>query len=415
MKKIKVLSGLAVLGTCLAAVVSCGESEAKLTNEDIVKAALSANILYRNDSVSMRDTTWEQVNELDKTSADYVIALTQYTYLDDVGNSYVVPISWEYDETYFSSIKEDDEAKSITLKPKFPKTYLDVTEISLTATATLEDVSLSATYVLSAKNDKDPTTAVQPEMVRASVSDVIAAENSKETAYYVTGKVKYVCDSKQNEIESINAYGDLILEDLDDSSQSIFVYGLSANFRALSYDGDNQVFKFSNKKDAATDSVLSKVKKGDTITIAAIRSDYGDTKELVGVLSSVNFERANAQEATIEEILESEGASSKSLAGRYLFSSTATVKTLKNDQYGNMTLVDDNDNEVTVYGATASENKISFNFKDSWRYSISNPKDWLTNETSAAIKEGDKISFTCCRCDYKGAIQLALEGVKKVA
>lgn len=413
MKKIKILSAVAVLGAVVGSLVSCGETEEVLTNEDIVKAALNANILYRNDSVSMRDTTWNQVNELDKTNSDYVIALTQYTYLDDVGNSYVVPISWEYNETNFSSIKVDEESKSITLKPKFPSTYLETTAINLKASATYEDVTLSSSYVLSAKNDKDPSLSVQPEFVKASVSDVLDVENNKETAYVVRGKVKYPCDAKQNQVDAMNAFGDLILEDEDDPSKTIFVYGLSASFKALSF-ADN-LYSFKNAKDAATDSVLSQVKAGDTITMVAIRSDYGETKRLVGVLSSVNDERSNVQEATLEEILDSAGPDSKNLAGQYLFSSTATVKTLKGDQYGNMTITDGNGNDVTVYGATASDNKISFNYKNSWRYSISNPKDWLTNETSAAIKEGDKISFIAARCDYKGTIQLCLESVKKVA
>lgn len=87
---------------------------------------------------------------------------------------------------------------------------------------------------------------------------------------------------------------------------------------------------------------------------------------------------------------------------------TATVKYWKDanateaDKYGNLVLTD-GENELTVYGATATATALAWD--NSSAYAFDNPKDFLTNEVTKAIKLGDQVKMKMIRADYKGAVQ----------
>ena len=86
---------------------------------------------------------------------------------------------------------------------------------------------------------------------------------------------------------------------------------------------------------------------------------------------------------------------------------TATVKSWKDassekDKYGNMVLTDGT-NDLVIYGATATATALAWD--NSSAYAFTNPKDFLTNEVTAALAIGDEVTMKLIRADYNGAIQ----------
>ncbi len=86
--------------------------------------------------------------------------------------------------------------------------------------------------------------------------------------------------------------------------------------------------------------------------------------------------------------------------GKYLYITEGEVVESEGDQYGNMYLQDGEGNKIQVYGATASISALNFDMKEK-KYSFSNPKDFLTNEDTKTIKNGDKLKVAAIRADYK--------------
>ena len=71
-------------------------------------------------------------------------------------------------------------------------------------------------------------------------------------------------------------------------------------------------------------------------------------------------------------------------------------------EFGNMTLTD-GENDLTIYGASATETALAWDKASS--YAFTNPKDFLTNEVTAALNIGDEVTMKLIRADYNGAIQ----------
>ena len=83
----------------------------------------------------------------------------------------------------------------------------------------------------------------------------------------------------------------------------------------------------------------------------------------------------------------------------------ATIKAWKNeaaDKYGNMT-VTDGTTDLVMYGVSATATALAWD--GAGAYSFSNPQDFLTNETTKALKVGDKITLKMIRADYNGTVQ----------
>lgn len=79
----------------------------------------------------------------------------------------------------------------------------------------------------------------------------------------------------------------------------------------------------------------------------------------------------------------------------------ATIKAFKSgdtkDEYGNMTITDGT-SDVAIYGASATATALAWD--GAGEYAFTNPKDFLTNETTSALKVGDEITMKLIRADY---------------
>lgn len=90
----------------------------------------------------------------------------------------------------------------------------------------------------------------------------------------------------------------------------------------------------------------------------------------------------------------------------------ATIKAFKSgdtkDKYGNMTITDGT-SDVAIYGATATATALAWD--GAGEYAFTNPQDFLTNETTSALKVGDEITMKLIRADYiKDGVTQAIQG-----
>ena len=90
----------------------------------------------------------------------------------------------------------------------------------------------------------------------------------------------------------------------------------------------------------------------------------------------------------------------------------ATIKAFKSgdtkDKYGNMTITDGT-SDVAIYGSTATATALAWD--GAGEYAFTNPQDFLTNETTSALKVGDEITMKLIRADYiKDGVTQAIQG-----
>ena len=67
------------------------------------------------------------------------------------------------------------------------------------------------------------------------------------------------------------------------------------------------------------------------------------------------------------------------------------------DQYGNMTITDGT-TDLVIYGCSATATALAWD--GAGEYAFTNPKDFLTNDVTKALKVGDEITMKLIRADY---------------
>ncbi len=377
--------------------------------EDEVMAGTPALYLTSSETVTVSDKAYQEVDGINVSynNEDLFVGETVQLGVTLAGSLVEGGATWTSSDEKIATVDENGLVTGVSAG-----------KVTITATSKT-NAEFSASVELECK-----VRAGQPEFVKASVADVLAddAEDGKQ-AYVVRGKVAgfgQKKDSLSDDSKDAGVYGNLYLEDLDDSSKVIQVYGLNASFKALSYDAATATYKYSNKQDFQSNPDTAGIKKGDTISVVAIRDEYNGNKQISAILASARDERRTAQEATLQEVIDSTplGEDSGDTSGQYVFEVTATIKGWGTDgkattagEYGNL-LVTDGTNDVPVYGMTAQTGKISYNYNGSSKYSIGNPKDFLTNEVTKAFKVGDEITFECVRSDFKGTLQIAADSAR---
>lgn len=263
--------------------------------------------------------------------------------------------------------------------------------------------------------------ASEPAYLAKSVSEVLEVEydGSATQAYVVRGKIKGFGNSGTD--SAMNKYGSMVITDETDTTKEILVYNLTEKVNALTFDTAKGTYSFKGANDGLSGDNIKNLQIGDTVSMVAIRADYKGTVELKGVFASANDTKAIAKEVTtLNEIINDapvvDGQSVKAtLAAQKVYKITGTISKwngTKTDgtQYGNFYIKDDEGTEVLVYGCTAQTGMLQYS---GGYYSLSNPKDWLTNDTTSGLTIGDKVTIECVRCDYKGTAQLTGDSLVK--
>ena len=239
----------------------------------------------------------------------------------------------------------------------------------------------------------------EPEVTERTVSEFIAGENTKALAYYVTGEITAFSSGATKD-----KYGNMTITD---GEKSVLIYGSTVTASALAWNKAD-AYAFTNPQDFITNETTNALNIGDTVKMKLIRDDYGDTIEGKGVIVDITpggggeeVPEPAVADKTLAEFIAL--ADSKALA----YNVSAEVKSFKNgsqtaDKYGNMVLTDGT-NDLVIYGASATASALEWNKVDA--YSFKNPQDFLTNETTSAIKIGDTVKMKLIRADYQGTVQ----------
>ena len=238
-----------------------------------------------------------------------------------------------------------------------------------------------------------------------------------EEIYQVQAKIKGFGHSESSLSKyssDAGQYGNLFLE--DETGETLQVYGSTTTNTSLIFNDGR--WKFSNPKDFLDNSFTQSLEIGDEVTMFLIRCDYKTIIEACGrfVAGPSMIDPTNVD---FTDIINDSNAT----AGSKLFTSEAEIVGFGSNEsalseginnagnYGNLYLKDTLGNTIQVYGATASNDVISWNGN---KFKFSNPKDFLTNRITSKLKVGDKIKFTAIRADYNGIKEISIQSVSLV-
>ncbi len=199
----------------------------------------------------------------------------------------------------------------------------------------------------------------------------------------LSGKIKLV-DALESAISFIMVEGTKVMKTtIDEVDYTLATYGTYETFglSKLSYvlDADNNVIPSQNPfhlyvKDAPVDPTVPEpevIKDKTLAQIAAIPADEEMTKkyELSVKVSDLGSKRTGA------------------------------------DKFGNMFVTDlDGENEITVYGATATASALAWDGGS--KYGFKNPQDFLTNDKTKVIGVNDTLKIQCVKTHYNDTQEL---------
>ena len=262
---------------------------------------------------------------------------------------------------------------------------------TITVKADTEEVKFNLDVIEETKTEEAESKAL---------SDVINTD-ATNTKYFKTEGVISAWSSGSDG----GTYGNFYVStDWTSDASNILVYGATAKSTDEVITKNNGKYTYKNPKDWNTNEVTKGLQIGDKISFYCMRKDHNSTKELeawgVEFLEHKDFTKLDEPEkvavSSLSEVLEAEvGAISNKI-----YTGKALISEVESSEYGNIKLTDlDGSNEVTSYGATASEGTISWEAVYG-KYTYKNPKDWNTNESTKDIKVGDEVEFEMIRADY---------------
>ena len=141
--------------------------------------------------------------------------------------------------------------------------------------------------VLSADNSgSQHNTYVEPDVVNATMEEVWNDERgSGKVKFHVTNvKLFAFATNKGVATESASKYGNALLGD----EGQYFAYGLTITASALAWYPNSGVYSFTNPQDFTTNELTKVLKAGAIIDLDLIRADYGDKKEVTGIITKIS-------------------------------------------------------------------------------------------------------------------------------
>ena len=213
-------------------------------------------------------------------------------------------------------------------------------------------------YAIRAKGGApSPEPDPQPELTKATIADVIAAEVSDDVWYELTGTITDVQNTD---------YGNIVIED---ETGSILVYGLTKEWNG----GSN-------------DKSYSEIglREGDIVTLGGTRDEYNGEPQIGGTAFYISHVQGEAPEilvSTIEDFLAAEESDQwYRLSGK--------ISNLVNTDYGNFDIVDEEGNSVYVYGLKVTSDAGGQTFGET------------------GLQEGDYVTLVGKRSSFNGKPQV---------
>ena len=291
---------------------------------------------------------------------------------------------------------------------------VSVAEKGRTITAVAEGTA-TITVTYHGKTDSVEVTVdlmPEPAHVTATVAEIldnIAAGKEKDVIYEVQGKISAWQAGKADATK----YGNYILQDLEDESKTILVYGSSANADDFKIEWKGVAYEYTqgdNAKDFLTNNLTKDCGIGSLITLECIGYSYSGTPEISGIVTAVDNSGVEETEypepavvnATMAEVwadTRGNGAVKFHVTGVTLknFATNKGVATEAASKYGNALLGEDG--EYFAYGLTATASALVWAAKANM-YSFTNPQDFLTNDVTKDLKAGAVLDLDVIRADY---------------
>lgn len=234
-----------------------------------------------------------------------------------------------------------------------------------------------------------------------TTDEVNATEDSpnvRKQLVTVTGKIT---GWKDEATTDGTKYGNFYLQTEGAETDPVYVYGATASEGAITLE-ENGSLKFTNPKDFLTNAGTKDLAIGDEVTLFGFRCDYQGKIELtgqilVGVEPVTPAERPAAIEASVADLLAKTAPEDDKT-----YKLTGVWENPKGDKYGNGYLTDPATGDcITVYGLTATATALAFDGSSGTPvFSFTNPQDFLTNETTAALKAGQVITVEVMNAYY---------------
>ncbi len=222
--------------------------------------------------------------------------------------------------------KSNEYKDEVTLAYSLDKTYttttLDGTKLTLDPTVGDEKVKLTVTATCGDKTfTKDVNINVSTAINYLTVSE--ALDQPKGTMMYVQGRIKSVVSDK---------YGNFWIE--DEAGKEIEIYGLYKGAIEECYDANNAWLKKGTRYDSWEAS--EKLAVGDYVFVYGKRTAYKTTEEIENCLIQPY------PYSTVAEALEAPKGT--------ILTMYATVKSIDNEKYGNITLEGADGKTIPTYG-----------------------------------------------------------------
>lgn len=130
-----------------------------------------------------------------------------------------------------------------------------------------------------------------------------ASKDIPQQLFEVTGKVKAwygkKADGSYGEVDTYTDYGNFYLEDVNDPSKVILVYGLASSDEPFTFDEDTGLWSYFNNKSFIQNGEPI-VNIGDTITIKAYLTEYNGSNQLnASLISKVEAPKPDLESLTL--------------------------------------------------------------------------------------------------------------------
>ena len=124
-----------------------------------------------------------------------------------------------------------------------------------------------------------------PELIKGkTLADLFSDDSGNDKALYeITGYVS----SWKSPYTDATKYGNFLIKDSADASQSYTIWGSTASTDALTYDFDSHSYTFTNPQDFLTNDITKTIEIGDTVTMWLSRCDNDPYIQAHGLVISV--------------------------------------------------------------------------------------------------------------------------------
>ena len=174
-----------------------------------------------------------------------------------------------------------------------------------------------------------------------------ASKDIPQQLFEVTGKVKAwygkKADGSWGEVDTYTEYGNFYLEDVNDPSKVILVYGLASSSEPFTFDEDTGLWSYFNNKSFIQDGEpIANI--GDTITIKAYLTEFNGSNQLnASLISKVEAPKPDLESLTLS-------ASKTEINENETLTLSITPNPVNADVSGVTYELSDNDGEASLNG-----------------------------------------------------------------